>query len=69
MLELNNKMKNKSGLTGTSIFDPVLCEILLTWFCPQNGKVIDPFAGGSVRGLISSFLGLEYHGTDLSKNK
>lgn len=39
MLELN-KMKSNSVLTGTSVFDPVLCEVLLNWFCPQRGKVI-----------------------------
>lgn len=51
---------------GTSIFDPVLCEVLLQWFSPKGGAVLDPFAGGSVRGIVSSFLGREYHGNDLS---
>lgn len=36
--------------TGTSIFDPVICEIAYRWFCPPGGTVLDPFAGGSVRG-------------------
>lgn len=62
------ELAEKSGadLTGTSIFDPVLCEVLLNWFCPAGGKVIDPFAGGSVRGLVSVLLGNEYTGVDLS---
>lgn len=62
------ELAEKSGadLTGTSIFDPVLCETLVNWFCPKGGKVIDPFAGGSVRGLISVLLGNEYTGIDLS---
>ena len=34
--------------SGTSIFDPVLCEIAYRWFCPAGGTVLDPFAGGSV---------------------
>ena len=34
--------------TGTSIFDPVLCELMYKWFCPANGQILDPFAGGSV---------------------
>ena len=65
------KLAEKTGadLTGTSIFDPVLCETLVNWFCPQGGKVIDPFAGGSVRGLISVLLGNEYTGVDLSKSQ
>ena len=61
--------KTGADLTGTSIFDPVLCETLVNWFCPQGGKVIDPFAGGSVRGLISVLLGNEYTGVDLSKKQ
>ena len=58
-----------SNLNGTSIFDPVLCEALINWFCPVNGKVLDPFAGGSVRGLISVMLGNEYTGIDLSQTQ
>lgn len=58
-----------SGTTGTSIFDPVLCEILQNWFCPKGGKIIDPFAGGSVRGIVSSMLGNHYTGIDLSANQ
>lgn len=61
--------KQGSNLTGTSIFDPVLCETLINWFCPPNGKIIDPFAGGSVRGLISVLLGNEYTGIDLSSRQ
>jgi len=51
--------------TGTSIFDPVLCEIAYRWFCPQGGAVLDPFAGGSVRGIVASKLGRAYTGVDL----
>lgn len=58
-----------SSLNGTSIFDPVLCEVLINWFCPKGGKVLDPFAGGSVRGLVSVLLGNEYTGIDLSEKQ
>lgn len=51
--------------SGTSIFDPVLCEIAYRWFCPQGGTVLDPFAGGSVRGIIASRLGRRYVGIEL----
>jgi hypothetical protein len=51
--------------SGTSIFDPVLCEIAYRWFCPPCGVVLDPFAGGSVRGIVASVLGYEYHGVEL----
>jgi DNA modification methylase len=51
--------------TGTSIFDPVLCEIAYRWFCPPGGVVLDPFAGGSVRGVVAAKLGRQYVGVDL----
>lgn len=54
-----------AGQTGTSIFDPVLCELVYRWFCPHGGLVLDPFAGGSVRGIVASKLGRKYLGIDL----
>lgn len=51
---------------GTSIFDPVLCELAYRWFCPPGGAILDPFAGGSVRGIVASILGRRYTGIDLS---
>ena len=53
-------------VSGTSIFDPVLCELAYRWFCPPGGTVLDPFAGGSVRGIVASVLGRSYVGIDLS---
>lgn len=52
-------------LPQTSVFDPVLCEIAVRWFCPPGGRVLDPFAGGSVRGVVTSVLGRPYTGIDL----
>ncbi len=49
-----------------SIFDPVLCELMYRWFCPLEGKIIDPFAGGSVRGIVASVLGYDYTGIELN---
>jgi 16S rRNA G966 N2-methylase RsmD len=51
--------------TGTSILDPVVCEIAYRWFCPPGGVVLDPFAGGSVRGIVASRLGRRYIGVEL----
>ena len=56
---------NASEQSGTSIFDPVLCEIAYRWFCPAGGLVLDPFAGGSVRGIVAGKLGRRYLGADL----
>ena len=58
----------KKGLhiyEGASVFDPVLCEILYTWFCPGTASILDPFAGGSVRGIVANKLGHDYVGIDL----
>jgi len=52
--------------SGTSIFDPLLCELVYRWFAPPGGMVLDPFAGGSVRGIVAARLGLRYTGVDLS---
>lgn len=51
--------------SGTSIFDPVLCELAYRWFCPPGGAIVDPFAGGSVRGIVASVLGYPYWGCEL----
>lgn len=51
--------------SGTSIFDPVLTELAYRWFCPPGGTILDPFAGGSVRGIVASELGRLYVGVDL----
>jgi len=60
---------NGGSLTGTSIFDPVLCEICYKWFNIEKGKIYDPFAGGSVRGIIASKLGYDYTGIDLRQEQ
>lgn len=55
--------------TGTSIFDPVLCETQYLWFSKQNDMIIDPFAGGSVRGIVAVELGRHYVGVDLRQEQ
>jgi DNA modification methylase len=52
-------------LSDISIFDPVLTELLVAWFSPATGRVLDPFAGGSVRGIVAAMLGRDYTGVDL----
>jgi hypothetical protein len=55
--------------TNVSIFDPVLCELMYEWFSPKCGMVLDPFAGGSVRGIVAEELGRKYIGIDLSESQ
>lgn len=65
---LANKLGSKT-LTGTSIFDPVLCEIIYKWFNVHQGNIFDCFAGGSVRGIVAEKLGYKYTGIDLRKEQ
>jgi len=55
--------------TGTSIFDPVLCECAYTWFTGKGFRTLDPFAGGSVRGIVAAYLGREYVGIELREEQ
>ena len=50
-------------------FDPVLCELAYSWWCPPRGQVVDPFAGGSVRGIVAGALGFKYWGCDLRQEQ
>ena len=61
---VSQKLHGVSG--GTSIFDPVLTEMLVRWFCPPDGHILDPFAGGVVRAVVSACLGRTYVGIDIS---
>lgn len=63
------KQKGLHIYEGASIFDPVLAEILYTWFCPKKADIIDPFAGGSVRGIVAGILGHNYLGIDLRQDQ
>ncbi|AKF14263.1 ParB-like partition protein [Mycobacterium phage Vincenzo] len=53
---------------STSVFDPVLCEVAYRWHTPEIDtpvSVLDPFAGGPVRGLLAGAMGLHYTGIDV----
>ncbi len=56
-------------VASTSIFDPALCELMYKWFNIEGGVILDPFAGGSVRGIIASKLGYKYIGNDLREEQ
>jgi 16S rRNA G966 N2-methylase RsmD len=62
----NNGYKEQKTV---SIFDPVLTEISYRWFNVKNGTILDPFAGGSVRGVVAAKLGMQYFGNDLREEQ
>lgn len=59
----------RKSQNGTSIFDPVLCEIMYKWFCVEGGLIYDCFAGGSVRGIVAEKLGYKYKGIDIRQEQ
>lgn len=67
LLSLSPLLKSKHN--ATSIFDPVLCEIMYRWFTNENDLIYDPFYGGSVRGIVASKLKRKYHGCDIRREQ
>lgn len=55
-----------TGYAETSAFDPVLAECMYLWFCPAKGRVLDPFAGEFVKGIVAAKMGLDYVGIELA---
>lgn len=68
-LRSQGKMNGNLLPSNTSIFDPVLCELMYRWFCPDGGSILDPFAGGSVRGIVANYLGYHYSGIDIRQEQ
>lgn len=67
---MDNYATKKSGSkktnNGTSIFSPVLAEVVYKWFAVPGSRVFDPFAGGIVRGGMAAMLGHSYVGCDIN---
>ena len=69
VINMDTKKKDKNTASYVSIFDPALCEVLYHWFCPKGGRILDPFAGGSVRGIVANKLGYKYTGIDIREEQ
>jgi len=75
MQDWADKKREEGTLKGNklpndiSIFDPVVCEIVYKWFNCDKGHILDPFAGGSVRGVVAEKLGYKYCGFDLRQEQ
>lgn len=69
VINMDTKKKDKNTASYVSIFDPALCEVLYHWFCPNGGRILDPFAGGSVRGIVANKLGYNYTGIDIREEQ
>lgn len=60
MAQLNN---------GVSILDPVLAEIINKWFGLEKCNTFDCFAGDTVFGYVSSYLGNNFTGIELRQEQ
>ena len=61
--------KKAWAASGTSTFDAALCEILYRWFSREGDEITDPWAGGSVRGIVASAMGRHYTGHELRQEQ
>jgi len=69
MAKYNGKEVNATLDASTSIFDPVLCELMYRWFCPPGGSILDPFAGECTKGIVAAALGYDYTGIELRQDQ
>lgn len=60
-----------ANLTGntTSLLDPVMSEIILSWFTNEGFKTLDPFAGDTIFGFISAYKNRPFIGIELRKEQ
>ena len=60
---------NDEKYAEASILDPVLSEIACRWFLPCKGNVFDVFAGDTVFGYVSAYLGNKFTGIELRQEQ
>jgi len=75
----NTLRKNKKGGSGekfmaikgdtTSVLDPVMSEIILSWFTEEKHIVFDPFSGDAVFGFVSAFKNRIFRGIELREKQ
>ena len=63
--DVKEREASKVLAQGTSLFDPVLAEIVMRWFCPHDGSILDPFGGEQTKGIVAGVLGLKYRGCEI----
>lgn len=59
------QLRTQKKHRDTTDFDPVMGEVAYRWFCPEDGLILDPFAGGCCRGIVASFCKRRYIGVDV----
>lgn len=56
----------KDGIQEMSEFNPVLAEHIVRYWSLPGAKVVDPFSGRATRSIVTSKLGREYYGYEIS---
>ncbi len=67
--KIQQNYKGMKTVKGTSTFNPALTEVIYTWFAKPGDRVIDPWAGGSVRGIVAAVQKYKYTGLDIAKKQ
>jgi len=63
----NTRSDRRNGVNNgkVSVFNPNLCQMILSAYCCNNSIIYDPFAGGGTRAVISSMMGHKYYGVEI----
>lgn len=62
------RQDHDSVYTATySVFPAPLVEWILLRYAPPESCILDAFAGGAVRGVVSTIMGYQYHGVEIRK--
>jgi hypothetical protein len=65
-----NVVTGHSHNGNASVLDPVVCEIILRFFIPINGKrIYNPFGGGVQLGFVCGFYDYEYVASEIRQNQ
>lgn len=64
------RVDHESVYTGThSVFPAPLMEMILVRYAPVGGHILDAFAGGPPRGLVSCIMGHPYTGFEIRQEQ
>lgn len=74
LLEMSATVLQGSTHNGTSVFDPQLAKVMYRWFADGKSTILDPFAGGVVRGAMAAlakktYTGYEVRAEQIADNK
>lgn len=65
-----NVVTGHSHNGNASVLDPVVCEVVLRFFIPKDGKrIYNPFGGGVQFGFIAGSYGYEYIASEIRQNQ